>query len=295
MSKYRVNIQAELNNIKVTPYGKTMRPNLHDGLEKLAQKQNSLSDTFDNLLINAGNSNAEVVDARNDTVSNPNVNHATLGDRLNSMQTTINNHLAIPHITYREVTPITKIGVLSSDNNEAILTDDDQVILPTGITRDSDNTRDTVVSGVEVTPITKIGVLSSDNNEAILTDDDQVILPTGITRDSDNTRDTVVSGVKIPDLPTVTPNDDDLVLLESKNGTASTKPTGITRDSDNTRDTVVSGVKIPDLPTVTPNDDDLVLLESKNGTASTKVSELLKPVNTEINVIKNESMKYTEI
>lgn len=201
MSKYRVNIQAELNNIKVTPYGKTMRPNLHDGLEKLAKKQNSLSDTFDNLIINAGNSNAEVVDARNDTVSNPNVNHATLGDRLNSMQTTINNHLAIPHITYREVTPITKIGVLSSDNNEAILTDDDQVILPTGITR----------------------------------------------------------------------------------------------DSDNTRDTVVSGVKIPDLPTVTPNDDDLVLLESKNGTASTKVSELLKPVNTEINVIKNESMKYTEI
>ncbi len=199
MSKYRVNIQAELNNIKVTPYGKTMRPNLHDGLEKLAKKQNDLSDTFDNLLINAGNSNAEVVDARNDTVSN--VNHATLGDRLNSMQTTINNHLAIPHVTYREVTPITTIDVLASDNNEAILTNDDQVILPTNVTR----------------------------------------------------------------------------------------------NGDNTRDTVVSGVKIPDLPTVTPNDDDLVLLESKNGTSSTKVSELLKPVNTEINVIKNESMKYTEI
>ena len=122
-------------------------------------------------------------------------------DVAGSLQNQINQHTSIPHVTYREVTPITKIDVLSSDNNEAILTDDDQVILPTGITR----------------------------------------------------------------------------------------------DSDNTRDTVVSGVKIPDLPTVTPNDDDLVLLESKNGTSSTKVSELLKPVNTEINVIKNESMKYTEI
>lgn len=201
MGKYRVDIQAELNNIKVTPYGKTMRPNLHDSLEKLARKQNALSDTFDNLIIDAGNSNAEVVDARNDTASNPNVNHVTLGDRLNFMQTTINNHLAIPHVTYREVTPITTIDVLASDNNEAILTDDDQVILPTGITR----------------------------------------------------------------------------------------------NSENTRDTVISGVKIPDLPTVTPNDDDLVLLESKNGTASTKVSELLDPVNVEINTLKQGSMKYTQI
>ncbi len=129
------------------------------------------------------------------------LNDTVMPEHMNDIADEVNNHLAIPHITYREVTPITKIGVLSSDNNEAILTNDDQVILPTGITRD------------------------------IAT----------------------------------------------------------------TRDTVVSGVKIPDLPTVTPNDDDLVLLESKNGTSSTKVSELLKPVNTEINVIKNESMKYTEI
>lgn len=152
MSKYRVNIQAELNNIKVTPYGKTMRPNLHDGLEKLAQKQNSLSDTFDNLLINAGNSNAEVVDARNDTVSNPNVNHATLGDRLNSMQTTINNHLAIPHITYRE---IKTLRAIATDKDEVILTHDDKGIEPTEVTvvRDTQKRATTLVETVKITDL----------------------------------------------------------------------------------------------------------------------------------------------
>ena len=86
MSKYRVNIQPELNNIKTTPYGKVMRPNLHDALEKLARKQNALSDTFDNMIIDAGNNNGEIVDSRNDNVSQPPVNYPTLGDRLDAMQ-----------------------------------------------------------------------------------------------------------------------------------------------------------------------------------------------------------------
>lgn len=202
MSKYAVDIQRELTAISTTPYGKTMRPNIHDALDKLAKQQQALSNTFDNLVIDAGNSNAEVVDARNDTVSN--VNYDTLGERLNSMQQSMNQHHAIPHVTYREVIVTQTIGVLSSDKDEAILTNDDKAILPTGV----------------------------------------------VTRSN----------------------------VDSKN-----------------KATVASGVKIPDLPTVTPNSDDLVVVESQSGTASTKVSDLLKPVNNEINLIKDSSMKYTQI
>lgn len=91
MSKYLVDLTQELNAIRTTPYGKTMRPNLADAIEKLNKRHNALSETFDNLVIDAGNSNAEVVDARNDNISQPPVNHQTLGGRLDAMQQQISN------------------------------------------------------------------------------------------------------------------------------------------------------------------------------------------------------------
>lgn len=125
MSRYNVNIDRELTAIQTTPYGKTMRPNLHDALKKLAQTQGALSDTFEQLIINAGTSNAEVVDARNDTTTTPNVVYPTLGDRLNAMQQTMNDHHAIPHITYRL---IGHRNVIGTDKDEMIVTDKDEAI-----------------------------------------------------------------------------------------------------------------------------------------------------------------------
>lgn len=76
-------IRDLLNKIKYATYGKEVRQSIHDGLNKINQetestskKQEKLERTFDDLIINAGNSNAEVVAARN--------GFETLGKRLNN-------------------------------------------------------------------------------------------------------------------------------------------------------------------------------------------------------------------
>ncbi len=125
MSRYKVDIDRELTAIQTTPYGKTMRPNLHDALKKLADLQGLLSDSFEQLIINAGSSNAEVVDARNDATSTPHVVYPTLGDRLDAIQQTLNDHQAIPHITYRV---IGHRQVIATDKDEIIMTDKEEAI-----------------------------------------------------------------------------------------------------------------------------------------------------------------------
>ena len=65
------NIQNYLNNIKNALFGRDVRASIHDGIdainkevEETTKRQVDLESTFDNLLINAGDSNSEVVDAR---------------------------------------------------------------------------------------------------------------------------------------------------------------------------------------------------------------------------------------
>lgn len=83
------NIQNELNNIKNALFGKEVRGSIHDGIdainkevESTTSRQVDLESTFDQLVINAGNSNAEIVDAR---VKSDGTSYSKLGDRLNEV------------------------------------------------------------------------------------------------------------------------------------------------------------------------------------------------------------------
>ena len=83
------NIKTHLNNIKSALFGKDVRESIHDGIdainkeaESTTNRQINLENTFDQLVINAGNSNAEIVDAR---VKSDGTSYSKLGDRLDSV------------------------------------------------------------------------------------------------------------------------------------------------------------------------------------------------------------------
>ena len=83
------NIKKHLDNIKGALYGKDVRSSIHDGIDAINKevesttgKQVDLESTFDQLVINAGNSNAEIVDAR---VKADGTSYSKLGDRLDSV------------------------------------------------------------------------------------------------------------------------------------------------------------------------------------------------------------------
>ena len=91
------NIKTHLNNIKGALFGKDVRKSIHDGidainkeLEGTTKRQVDLESTFDELIINAGNSNAEIVDAR---VKSDGTSYSKLGDRLDAVD------LQLEHIT----------------------------------------------------------------------------------------------------------------------------------------------------------------------------------------------------
>ena len=82
-------IKTHLNNIKGALYGKDIRSSIHDGIDTINKevesttgRQVDLENTFDQLIINAGNSNAEIVDAR---VKNDGTSYSKLGDRLDAV------------------------------------------------------------------------------------------------------------------------------------------------------------------------------------------------------------------
>ena len=91
------NIQNELNNIKNALFGQEVRGSIHDGIdainkevESTTSRQVDLESTFDQLVINAGNSNAEIVDAR---VKADGTSYSKLGDRLDSVDSQL-EHIA---------------------------------------------------------------------------------------------------------------------------------------------------------------------------------------------------------
>lgn len=90
-----------LNDIKNAMFGKDVRSSIHDGIaaineevESTTARQKVLDSTFEQLTINAGSSNAEVVAAR---VDESGKSHDTLGKRLNSVDSQIKD---IPKQTY---------------------------------------------------------------------------------------------------------------------------------------------------------------------------------------------------
>ena len=87
------NIQSNLNKIKNAVLGVEVRDSIHDGIkaineevENTTDRQVQLEGTFDELVINAGNSNAEVAAARVDSTGK---SHGTLGKRLNNFDSQI--------------------------------------------------------------------------------------------------------------------------------------------------------------------------------------------------------------
>lgn len=97
------NIKNELNNIKSALYGKDVRGSIHDGIDAINKeventtgRQADLENTFDQLIINVGNSNAEIVDAR---VKNDGTSYSKLGDRLDGIDSQLTqNTLAIEDV-----------------------------------------------------------------------------------------------------------------------------------------------------------------------------------------------------
>lgn len=91
------NIKDKLNNIKNALFGHEVRGSIHDGIEAINEeventtsRQNVLENTFEQLTINAGNSNAELVAAR---VEADGTTHKKLGDRLNKVDSQIKDNM----------------------------------------------------------------------------------------------------------------------------------------------------------------------------------------------------------
>lgn len=92
------NIKNYLDNIKGALFGKDVRRSIHDGIDAINKevesttgRQVDLENTFDQLVINAGNSNAEIVDAR---VKSDGTSYSKLGDRLNEVDSQL-EHISI--------------------------------------------------------------------------------------------------------------------------------------------------------------------------------------------------------
>ena len=90
------NIKTHLNNIKGALFGKDVRGSIHDGIDAInkevegtTKRQVDLESTFDELIINAGNSNAEIVDAR---VKSDGTSYSKLGDRLNEVDSQLEHN-----------------------------------------------------------------------------------------------------------------------------------------------------------------------------------------------------------
>ena len=99
------NIKKHLDNIKGALFGKEVRSSIHDGIdainkevESTTNRQEHLEGTFDQLIINSGNSNAEIVDAR---VGENGKSYAKLGDRLDEVDSQL-EHIAKEQINVLE-------------------------------------------------------------------------------------------------------------------------------------------------------------------------------------------------
>lgn len=127
------NIKKHLDNIKGALYGKDVRSSIHDGIDAINKevesttgRQVDLEKTFDQLVINAGNSNAEIVDAR---VKSDGTSYSKLGDRLNEVDSQLEQNMnqlslssgssdGIVHFNYDEVDDYFQgMGIIESNSD----------------------------------------------------------------------------------------------------------------------------------------------------------------------------------
>ena len=97
-------IKVYLNNIKDAIFGKDVRGSIHDGIdainnevENTTNRQVVLENTFDQLIINAGNSNAENVAAR---VKSDGTTYETIGKRMDDVDS------QLEHIEKKKITTL---------------------------------------------------------------------------------------------------------------------------------------------------------------------------------------------
>ena len=114
------NIKTHLNNIKGALYGKDVRGSIHDGIDAINKeventtgRQTHLEDTFNQLVINAGNSNAEIVDAR---VKSDGTSYSKLGDRLDVVDSQLAHNTG--KISY--IMSVIPVGYIDFNDNNAI-------------------------------------------------------------------------------------------------------------------------------------------------------------------------------
>lgn len=135
------NIHDKLNNIITATFGKDVRQALYDGLdiinketENTTIRQKHLESTFDQLIINEGKSNAEIVDAR---VGENGASFEKLGDRLDNFDL----HLA-EKINERDFKELEKESqaieksisfAISSDKASELIYEFDDLILDVGV------------------------------------------------------------------------------------------------------------------------------------------------------------------
>lgn len=100
------NIKKHLENIKGALFGKDVRSSIHDGIDAInkevegtTEKQNKLGEQFKNLVINEGNSNAEVAASRG--------SHDWLPDRLDNFDSQLEQSV--------QKVVASKIGMIAND------------------------------------------------------------------------------------------------------------------------------------------------------------------------------------
>ena len=120
------NIKSYLDNIKNAIYGKDVRVSIYDGIseinkevENTTTKQVGLENIFDQLIINAGNSNAEIVEAR---VKSDGTSYPKLRDRLNAIDSQVNSTIIQLDSKIGNLTPCVCDGITDdSDNLQAYI------------------------------------------------------------------------------------------------------------------------------------------------------------------------------
>ena len=120
------NIKSYLDNIKNAIYGKDVRGSIYDGIseinkevENTTPKQVGLENIFDQLIINAGNSNAEIVEAR---VKSDGTSYPKLRDRLNAIDSQVNSTIIQLDSKIGNLTPCVCDGITDdSDNLQAYI------------------------------------------------------------------------------------------------------------------------------------------------------------------------------
>ena len=120
------NIKKHLDNIKGALFGKEVRSSIHDGIdainkevESTTNRQEHLEGTFDQLIINSGNSNAEIVDAR---VGENGKSYAKLGDRLDEVDSQLEHNANNEYINLNdELNVINLKNIIINDTHKKVV------------------------------------------------------------------------------------------------------------------------------------------------------------------------------